>query len=421
MPFALANFSAEAFSLWMIFVIFYSLIVVFDFGLTTTIARQFNYILAGADTITKSGLSSTSNNKVNETLFTQLYLSSRKIFTSIAFGVSVLLLLAYFFYFKPITVNYPNSIFLEWSLYSLAIVISLFSLTYNAIFFGTHNVTSIYRVCSVSNLAFFAVAIILILLDYGLLAIAIARLISALIYLVHAKYEIKAFDMLAHYKQHSKGVDSNVLKAVLPNAAKFGGVTLGNFLVSKASVLIVAAYLPLAQSGSYALALNIVSVIMSVSLLFMTIKTPQLNALRQEKNYYQLDKLQAKIRLLCMPTALFALGGFVLLGNHLLAIIGANTELPSTSTLLVFVLLCLLEVNRSISMNFIMTANQVPFFKTVMITAVSCVILIIFMLEMGATLIIVPILVQLFAQSVFNNWYWTLQEFRDRSRMLLSI
>lgn len=413
MPFALSKFSAEAFSIWMIFVTFYGLIVVFDFGLTTTIARQYNYILAGATSVEKLGLSYESSEKVDERLFTHLYLGSKKIFSAVAlFGVA-LLLAVYFFYLFPVTSEYQNDVSLEWLLYAIAIIINLFCLIYNAIFFGTHHVTSIYRVCSISNLIFFAFAIVLILLDYGLLAIAIARFISAVVYFIHAKFEVKKYNMLSHYQPKFSSGNKQVLKSLIPNAAKLGGVTLGNFLVSKISVLIVAAYLPLAVSGSYSLTLNIFSVIMSVSLLFMTVKTPELNALRQEKKYTQLLSQQKKIRLLCMLTGGLAFFGFIMLGKPLLTIIGSSTQLPEYGVMLAFSLLYALEINRSISMNFIMTANQIPFLKPVLLTGVCCLIITVSLFEFGYSALLVPVLVQLFAQSLFNNWYWTKQEINE--------
>ena len=103
MPFALAQFSAETFSIWMVFVIFFSLIVVFDFGLTSTISRQYNYLLAGANSIERSGVSLSVTQDVNKELFSQLDHSSVIIFTSIAILVGILLLLVYWFYLKPIS------------------------------------------------------------------------------------------------------------------------------------------------------------------------------------------------------------------------------------------------------------------------------------------------------------------------------
>ncbi|WP_448547025.1 hypothetical protein [Thalassotalea fusca] len=411
MPFALAQFSAETFSLWMVFVVFYGLIVVFDFGLTTTFARQYNYLLAGADSIEKSGISHTSHEKVSDALFTQLYIGSRKIFSMIAIIVGLLLALVYFYYFRPLTAEYTTNITLEWVLYSIAIIINLFCLTYNAIFFGTNNVASIYRVCSISNIVFFALAITLILFDYGLLAVAIARICSALIYYVHARLEVSTFNMLAHYDPKFKNGSHSVLRNLIPNAAKLGGVTLGNFLVGKASVLIVAAYLPLSESGAYSLALNIFSVIISISLLYMTIKTPLLNTFRQKSKHTQLLKLQRNIRKVCLIMGSVSFLAFIVLGDLLLNMIDSKTQLPSLLALVLFSLLYLLELNRNISMNFIMSSNKVPFLKASLITGAFCVGLTIVLFELNYTLIIVPIVVQLVAQSVFNNWYWTRQEF----------
>jgi hypothetical protein len=78
-----------------------------------------------------------------------------------------------------------------------------------------------------------------------------------------------------------------------------------------------------------------------------------------------------------------------------------------------FLLLCTLEINRLISMNFIMTANQIPFLKPALLTGVSCLVMTVILFELGYSALLVPVLVQLFAQSLFNNWYWTIQEIKE--------
>jgi O-antigen/teichoic acid export membrane protein len=421
MPFALIQFSAEAFSIWMIFVTFYGLIVVFDFGLTTTISRQYNYILAGAKSIEQQGVSESAGRAVDKKLFTHLYLSSKAIFSTIAVGATLLLIAVYYFYLLPITTNYQLSIALEWLLYSIAIVISLYCLSYNAIFFGTHNIESIYRVCSVSNLIFFVSAITLIQFDYGLLAIAIGRILSAIAYFIFAKYEIKKFAMMASFEEGHAANATEVLKKLFPNATKLGGVTLGNFLVTKVSVLLVASYFPLAISGSYSLTLNIFSVMMSVCLLFMTIKTPTLNVLRQEAKNIELLRQQKKIRLVCLLTGSFFFASFALLGGPILEFIGSSTKLANMPVIWLFSVLSLLEINRLISMNFIMTANKVPFLKPALLTGVISIVLTISLFEWGYISLLMPIIVQLLAQSFFNNWYWTKQEFKERALLLKKV
>lgn len=418
MPFALNMFDSESFAIWMIFVTFYSLIVVFDFGLTTTFSRQYNYILAGANSIEKTGMSEYQSETVNKELFGQLYISSRTIFSVITLFSILLLTTVYYFYLHPLALEVGKNISIEWLLYATSIVIGIYSLSYNALFFGTHNVESIYRVCSITNIIFFAIAIILILLKLDLMAVSIARLISALVYLFYAKYEVSARKMLSHCSYQSSHSTRRVLASVIPNASKLGAVTIGNFLITKSSILLVASYLPLSVSGSYSLTLNIFSVIISVSLLYMTIKTPDFNRLRQQKSNQSIVALQKKIRIICLLS--FALGalGVAMIGDSLLSAISSRTELPPLSITLLVSLMCILDVNRQVSMNFIMTANRVPFFIPVLITGAICLLATILFFEYDYRIILIPILVQLISQCLFNNWYWTLKEFRELKQIL---
>lgn len=415
MPFALTKFSQESFAIWMLFITFYSLIVVFDFGFTVTISRQMNYAISGARSIKKEGLDENKCNKIDAQLFTKLYLSSKYLFKALTLITFILLTISYFFYLEPIAKTSNIDIKLEWTMYSLSILIGIYCLTFNALFFGTHNVKSIYKVNSITNIIFFLIAIPLIYLDFDLLSIALARVISACVYLLQSRYEVGTQKMLAHYVEladYKKQVIST-LRTIAPNASKLGGTVLGNFMVTKASVLLVAYYLPLADSGSYALALNVISVIISISMLYMTIITPEINSFRQKSDTKKVIKLQKNIRLVCLGLYFIFALAFVLLGDFLLQSIESITKLPPSNVLLAFFLLGFLDVNRQISMNFIMSKNTVPFVRVTVISGIICTLLTIAAFELGLLILMTPLIIQLIVQSSYNNWYWTYIEMKE--------
>lgn len=418
MPFALHNFSAEEFNIWMLFVAFFGLIVVFDFGLTPALSRHYNYILAGAQTIEKEGISKVVKKEINKRLFSELYYSSRMIFNIITFLAAGILFFSYIFYLKDIAAKSNINIAIEWLLYSLSILISLICLSYNALFFGTNNINSIYKTCSISNISFFVIAILLIMADYGLLSIAIARLISAAAYFIQARIEIynnKIFENLTTLENNSY---IDITKKIFPNASKIGGVSLGNFLSTKISILLVANYLPPNISGSYSLALNIFSVIISLSLLYMSINTPNLNKLYQLGDVKSAISLQNKIYIYSI--ALFVLGSlsFIVLAPFLLKLIGSNVELPAVIILLIFTINSLFECIRTISMNFISCSNYIPFLKTTITTGILITLSTFIMFELNNTSIMTPLLCILIANSIYNNWIWVYCEYKERHKLL---
>lgn len=411
MPFALVSFTEAEFSLWMVFVAFYALIVVFDFGLSTTFSRQINYVLSGAQSLIKVGVSQEVNkNSINYLLFSKIINSAKCVFFFIAIITTAILLLAYFFFLSSIAAKSGLDISLEWLFYSLAIIINIFCLLYNALFFGTNNVASIYKVVSFSNLAFFVFAITLIFYDYTLMAVAVARLLSAIAYYLCANYEVNKLKMLHGYVKTSWQDTKTTLSLLIPNAGRIGVVSLGNFLLTKTTILIVAYYFSAADSASYSLALNLFGILTSVSLLYMTVVTPILNRAIQDADFSRVKKLQFKVRLVCLITCLLGCVSVLIIVPELLNLIDSKTELPDIYVLAFFSLMIFLDVNRQLSMNLIAATNHIPFYKAIVFSGAVSIIMILAALELGYLTLLTPVIISLAVQSLFNNWYWTLRE-----------
>ncbi|MCQ8881320.1 hypothetical protein NQS96_05815 [Pseudoalteromonas shioyasakiensis] len=418
MPFALANFTEAEFSLWMIFVAFYGLIVVFDFGLSSTFSRQMNYVLCGAQTLEKQGVSGEfDKSNINYALFSTVIDSAKFIFLIIAVLTTLILSFAYFFYLETVASNSGLNIQYEWLLYSVAVVINIFCLMYNALFFGTNNVASIYKVTSYNNIAFFIVAISMILNGYTLIAIAVARVVSAFIYFLASKYEINKYKMLHGYQSVTFDKVKPTLLKILPNASRIGVVSLGNFMLTKISILIIAYYFSASDSATYSLALNLFTILSAVSLLYMTVVTPSLNRAMQEKSYQTVKRVQSRVRLVSMLLVVLGCVGISFIGPFLLKLIGSETSLPELSSLLFFSLMILLDVNRQVSMNFIAANNHVPFSKAIVFSGCITLLATIALFELGYQYFILPIIIQIIVQSTFNNWYWTVVEKRTLKQM----
>jgi O-antigen/teichoic acid export membrane protein len=204
---------------------------------------------------------------------------------------------------------------------------------------------------------------------------------------------------------------------IMPNAARLGATNLGHFLTARSSILIVAFYLPLHQSAGYSLALNIIGVIISVTYLYMTIATPQLNRLRQQAvpaAPRALFALQNKIYLVCLGSYIFGVFAFILLGDGLLKLMGSNTLLPALGVLVFAAFNAFIECARSISMNFLATANEIPFLWPTLITGSVILCTMLFLFESGYQSLYIPFIVVLLCQTLYNNWAWFFREYRQR-------
>lgn len=419
MPIALAKFSAEEFSLWMIFVVCYGMIALFDFGLSFAFSRQINYILSGGQSVEKEGVSKVlDKNNINFNLFSQVLDSCRWVFNILCFLVSIFLVLLYYIYLSPIADNSSIYISKEWLLYSCAIIISIYSLYYNAIFMGTNNVTSLYRVSCVSNASFFVISIPLIFLDFGLMGVVIGRIVSAFSYLIMSKIEIKYNRILAKYVKSTVEQKLALLKTIMPNALRHGCASFGDFMSTKFIVLLIAAYLPLSESGVYSFAVNLLGTITSISILYFTINTPIMTGKVQSNEKYSMGKMHTKIRFVCLSMTFVMCAVLTVIGPMILNVLDSKTALPETALLMIMALSALLDVNRQLSLGYIMMHNTVPFTKAVLTSGLLIVLFVFILFESGFISIWVPIVIYLIVLSLFNNWYWPYREYKMRKLVL---
>ena len=114
----------------------------------------------------------------------------------------------------------------------------------------------------------------------------------------------------------------------------------------------------------------------------------------------------------------FVLSGvvIVLCGDWMLSVLNSNTTLLSTSLLILIFIQHYLEYNHSNAAQYLLSRNEVPFFKASLISAIGVLIfLLIFVvwLDWGLLgMILAPMIVQAF----YQNWKWPLEvikEFRN--------
>ena len=102
-----------------------------------------------------------------------------------------------------------------------------------------------------------------------------------------------------------------------------------------------------------------------------------------------------------------------LFGNLALDFIGSKTFILSSTMIIAVGLISLLEENHGIAGGFLLSKNEVPYFKAALISGFATVILLIVFLkyfDWGIWgMILVPGLVQL----VYQNWKWPLQLIKE--------
>jgi hypothetical protein len=180
---------------------------------------------------------------------------------------------------------------------------------------------------------------------------------------------------------------------------------LSRYITSQANTLICSLYLGLSATASYALSIQIITILLSFSSIYYSTNQPLLNEANQHNN------LQKKICVFSKSWVVFVFTFVTLsivtiyVGFPLLRLVGSKTQINfwvyAGLTIYLF-----LEANHSLFASYISTGNTLPYTFPFLISSIISLILsvtIVKTTDWGVWgLILPPLIVQL----VYNNWKW---------------
>lgn len=412
LPLILKGLTKEEFVFWMIFVTFSSLVNVIDFGFMSTFSRYFNYAFAGASVLptNNADIDLLVSEKISYDLLGAILLKAKKVYFFLASFFCVFCFLFYFIYLKRVEDINGVSFLLEWAIYAIGLIVSVYYLYFNALLSGLNKIEISYLATISSTVIFFILALISNILDYGLLGICISKTISIIIYRVHCYLYLKNdFDYKA---MSSSEQNSNYdLSMIYKGAFKLGVSTLGAFLTNRASVFIIGFYLTLEQTSKFALGSYLFATIVSVSLIAINTTSPSIARCiinqdsRVHKNLVKNTFLYANLTYL---------GGsffIIFFAEYILTFLKSNTHLPNQQILFIFAMVFFLELNQQLSTTYLTLNNNLSYVYPVLISGIGYVILTTGALNLSKSLI-AALLCQFTSQMIYNNWYWPMQGFR---------
>ena len=418
-PIILKMLPAETVGVWTIFVTITQLTFIFDFGFNTSFARNVSYVFSGVSLLKRDGyehVESSSVDRIDYALLGGTIRAMRYFYSRMAVVLFVLFAVLGTFYVYTLMQDYSGNVgevYIAWGILVLINSYNLYTLYYEALLNGRGEIKRVHQIILVGNVVYILFAIVLILLGGGLVAIVASQAVSVLIVRFLSK---KAFYTRSIIEGLSVADDSNykdILYAITPNAIKVGLTSLGGFIINKSSLFIGSLFVSLETMGSYGITLQLLVVIGMMAGIVTRVYMPKVFQWRVEE---RLDLIKQKFYLSSVVMFLvFALSGIVIVlyGDWMLSVLKSNTTLLPTSLLILIFVQHYLEYNHSNAAQYLLSRNEVPFFKASLISA-GCVLLLlgvfVVWLDMGMLgMILAPMIVQ----GVYQNWKWPLEVVRE--------
>lgn len=406
-PFTLSYLDAADFAVWMILVSMYSLVTIFDFGFSATISRFFSYSLNGVlaqDIIDgkfnsdKAGINFDSYGKIKE--------ANNKVFRYLLLIGSVFLVLLFIVYTHFATIELSNHQQIAWVLFSIAIYLSLWSVKYNGLIHGSGNVHRIYINTILSTVCFLMLAMVFIYIGLGVIGLALARLISAMVlaysnFITDRSISLKLGVINSTYC-------SSIYNKLTTTALKLGVAGLGNFLSNRMTLYMLSAFLVLDNISGVSLIINVAIIMLSTSLIVLNNNLPVIVKFTVEKNSNELKKKATNTIFTCLSIYTVIYMIFVSLLPFAIEVLDSEVSIPTASVLLLVYLIYFLEILVSVSTAIIASQDNLIFAKYQLLSGASFIVICIGIKFSGFASIESILLAQLLVQLSINSWRWPL-------------
>jgi O-antigen/teichoic acid export membrane protein len=412
LPFILHKLSSEDVGIWSIFSSIAALVFLVDFGFNSSFSRNVTYIFSGVTTLQKDGHETISvkSDQINYGLLKGLLKSMRWFYLRVALVLFLLLATIGTIYMYRLLEDYHGNkidMYIAWGLFICINTYNLYTLYYDALLEGSGLIRISKQITIIGHIVYILVSIITISLGFGLIALVLAQLISILLIRTISQRKFFTPDINAHLAANEGENKMDILKAIYPNAVKYGVTSLGGFMIQKSSIFIGSLYLTLPAIASFGVTKQIMDVIVGVANISLATFLPQIANLRIEGNYVRIKEIYIKGLIITNVIFIAAASCVILLGIPLLSLIKSNTHL-NVQVLVVVAFSSLIGLNSGVSGAVISTKNHIPFVKPSLLSGVGTILLLFILLKFTHLGLIGMALAPGLIDLCYQGWKWPL-------------
>ena len=411
LPFLLNMLSAEEVGMNYLMLTISNLVILADFGFSQQFGRNLTYILSGAQSLQKEGISGVKLGAINYQLVATLIKTAKFVYLRISLLVLAGMLTLGTIYIYHVTqgfTNIPNSLFI-WLLFSVSTFFNFYYKYYTTLLIGSALMMEYNKSCIYSKIVYIAICVGMLFLGCGLMSIVVANFISPFVqryysYISFYTDEIK--DGLRGQVVTAKDI-REMTSTLWYNAKKLGIIFVGQYGISQSGIFFSGLFLSLEEVAAYGLMMQLINnILCSISKSLFNSLSP----------LFSKDTINHDISQLIRH---FSLGNFIfwcifIVGSLMvifvappvLDLIHSNSHLPSTLVMLVFSIDALLDYNHA-NFTYILTAqNRFPFVKADLITGMAVVLINLATLYFTDWGLLGLVMGRMCVMLAYNDWKW---------------
>gem|GEM_PF-4260592 len=289
----------------------------------------------------------------------------------------------------------------EWLLLLFAYSINYFFGINNSILLATKNVSFFNNSLSFTRILNVIFVYLLLKMGYSILGMAMSLVVSVIIgcaIIGRKAAKVRAAIESRPGRLSGDAMDLAPFKGQGNNFVLYTLYTLCAYVLYKGGILLVAGQFEKTTVASYALSLQIFTLLTTFALVPIQIWLSRLVAAVNENDMAR--SLRELSRTFLAVNGLFICGsvGLIVLGQFVLAFIKTDIQLPGSLTLLAMALAFLIEINILLCINFLVTSRNYRFLKvyakTSLFSLTLAVLLVMYSDNIILSLLLVPTLIQ---------------------------
>lgn len=419
LPLLVTFLSPEELGLWYVFAAVGTLIVVMDLGLVVTVSRNITMAWMGAPRLDQ--VSSTVKDAQpgpNFELLGKLVGACRTAYLGLGVAVLALCLSIGTLHVANVSAGQMarSDALTAWIVYAIAVSSNMALSFWNPLLRGLGRVSESAKANVCNKVAQLALTVIALLAGGGLTGVAVAYLLSGLIFRWvsrHYFFQAVGGPTGVTLSRHSLNERFEVLRAIWPNSYRQGVVSVSQYVMISAPVLIASAALPLSTVASLGMTLQLIGVLKVVANAPFNALLPEFVSLRMHADVWT---LQHRFPLTVgMATYTVLLGGATVLvcGDRALALLGADVTLLSAGLAGLLLLNEWATNQYALCSAFLATDNHVPMAKAYAVTATLSVMLQLFLVLVVGWGVLGLVLGSLAVSMGYNSWMWPRRAAKD--------
>jgi len=411
LPLVLRLMPTQEVGLWNVFITVGGLATLLDFGFTNSFSRNIAYIFGGVKKLKSKGYAVIDDNdKSIDYGLLKSVISAMRVYYGIIAGVFLLIFtVGSPFYLSRILEKYSGNtheIWIAWFTYGVLIAYQLYTYYYNSLLTGRGQIKNFLQITIVGQAARIIASVICLLMGYGLISLVVGQLVSDIVNRTMCYMTFYDKETKVNIYVDNKISVKEVMSIMTPNAVKIGATSIGGFFINKIVMFIAPLYLSLSDIASFGTTKQMIDLIISLGGIWIGTYYPKINLYRVKNDTESVKRLYLKARLNMMIAFSVCGLGLILVGPPLLELIHSKTHLLPTLMIIAFLVFAYLDANQGMASTMLLTKNEVPFMKAVLLSGIATVILLYCSLKFTTLGIWGMIICSGIVQCAYQNWKW---------------